>query len=57
MSADHNVSTPERARRVLMLAANEAVSPVTRWPVGFRWAELTHPCWEFTEAVSARVLR
>ena len=39
-----------RAKRVLMLASNPAVSPVTGWPVGFWWAELTHPYWEFTEA-------
>jgi putative intracellular protease/amidase len=32
------------------VAANAAVSPVTQWPVGFWWAELTHPYWEFTEA-------
>lgn len=37
-------------KRVLMLASNPGVSPVTGWPVGFWWAELTHPYWEFTEA-------
>jgi putative intracellular protease/amidase len=37
-------------KRVLMIAANPAVSPVTGWPVGFWWAELTHPWWVFTEA-------
>lgn len=37
-------------RRVLMVAANPATSPVTGWPIGFWWAELTHPYWEFTEA-------
>lgn len=37
-------------KRVLMVAANPAVSPVTGWPIGFWWAELTHPYWEFTEA-------
>lgn len=36
-------------KRVLMLASNPAVSPVTGWPVGFWWAELTHPYWEFVE--------
>jgi len=50
MSANINVSTTARPKRVLMLAANAAVSPVTQWPVGFWWAELTHPFWEFTEA-------
>jgi putative intracellular protease/amidase len=37
-------------RSVLMIAANPAVSPVTGWPVGFWWAELTHPYWAFAEA-------
>jgi putative intracellular protease/amidase len=37
-------------KRVLMVAANPGVSPVTQWPVGFWWAELTHPYWAFTEA-------
>jgi len=37
-------------RRVLMIAANPAISPVTGWPVGFWWAELTHPWWVFAEA-------
>lgn len=49
MSASINILHPERPRRVLMLASNPAVSPVTGWPVGFWWAELTHPWWEFTE--------
>ncbi len=37
-------------RRILMIAANPGVSPVTGWPVGFWWAELTHPYWTFAEA-------
>lgn len=37
-------------KRVLMIAANPGQSPVTGWPVGFWWAELTHPWWCFTEA-------
>ena len=37
-------------KRVLILAANPAVSPVTGWPVGFWWAELSHPYWTFAEA-------
>jgi putative intracellular protease/amidase len=37
-------------KRILMIAANPAVSPVTGWPIGFWWAELTHPYWAFTEA-------
>lgn len=38
-----------RPRRVLMVASNAATSPVTGWPIGFWWSELTHPYWEFTE--------
>jgi putative intracellular protease/amidase len=38
------------SKTVLMIAANPAVSPVTGWPVGFWWAELTHPYWAFAEA-------
>jgi putative intracellular protease/amidase len=47
---DHNVARPTARRRVLMIAANPGVSPTTGWPVGFWWAELTHPYWAFTEA-------
>lgn len=49
MSGNVNVSRPGQPRRVLMVAANPGVSPVTGWPVGFWWAELTHPYWAFTE--------
>lgn len=38
------------AKRVLMIAANAGTSPTTGWPIGFWWAELTHPYWTFTEA-------
>lgn len=37
-------------KHILMIAANPATSPTTGWPVGFWWAELTHPYWVFTEA-------
>ena len=36
-------------RKILMVAANPAVSEQTGWPIGFWWSELTHPYWEFTE--------
>lgn len=36
-------------KRILFVAANPATSTQTGWPVGFWWAELTHPYWEFTE--------
>ncbi|MDZ7629890.1 MAG: type 1 glutamine amidotransferase domain-containing protein [Gemmatimonadaceae bacterium] len=57
MSANINVANPARARRILLVAANAAVSPTTGWPVGFWWAELTHPYWAFTEVGYAVEIR
>jgi putative intracellular protease/amidase len=50
MSADLNPTDPAAARRILLVAANPSTSTVTGWPVGFWWAELTHPYWLCTEA-------
>jgi len=50
MSANLNVTNPTRGTRVLIVAANPAVSKTTGWPIGFWWAELTHPYWAFREA-------
>ena len=50
MAADLNPLDPTRPRRVLMIVANPALSPVTGWPVGFWWSEVTHPWWAFAEA-------
>lgn len=50
MSGNLNVTRPENRKRILMLAANPSTSTVTGWPVGFWWAELTHPWWAFVEA-------
>lgn len=49
MTASLDVLHPNTPKRVLMVASNPSVSPVTGWPVGFWWAELVHPWWEFTE--------
>ena len=49
MSAALDVLDPDDPKRVLMVVANASTSPVTGWPVGFWWAELTHPYWVFTE--------
>jgi putative intracellular protease/amidase len=38
------------AKKILIIAANAATSPVTGWPIGFWWAELVHPYWAFVEA-------
>jgi len=49
MSANINVMNPEKPKKIALIAANPAVSEQTGWPIGFWWAELTHPYWEFTE--------
>jgi putative intracellular protease/amidase len=50
MEATIDILDPEHPKRVAMLASNPAVSGQTGWPIGFWWAELTHPYWELTEA-------
>lgn len=40
------MSTP----RILIVASNPAVSEQTGWPIGFWWAELTHPYLVFADA-------
>jgi putative intracellular protease/amidase len=50
MSANVNVTRPSRKKKILIVAANASTSTVTGWPVGFWWAELTHPYWTFVEA-------
>jgi putative intracellular protease/amidase len=50
MSANLNVTNAARKKRILMVVANPSVSPTTGWPVGFWWAEVTHPYWAFAEA-------
>lgn len=49
MSASINVMNPDQPKKIALIAANPAVSQQTGWPIGFWWAELTHPYWEFTE--------
>ncbi len=36
--------------RILIVASNPAVSEQTGWPIGFWWAELTHPYLVFADA-------
>jgi putative intracellular protease/amidase len=50
MSANLNVTNADARKRMLLIAANPSTSQTTGWPVGFWWAELTHPYWVFTEA-------
>ena len=49
MSGAIDVLNPDEPKRVVILASNPAVSEQTGWPIGFWWAELTHPYWEFLE--------
>jgi putative intracellular protease/amidase len=49
MSGAIDVLNPNKRKHVLILASNAAVSDQTGWPIGFWWAELTHPYWEFIE--------
>jgi putative intracellular protease/amidase len=47
---DLNVVAPDKPKRAAIVISNPAVSTTTGWPVGFWWAELTHPYFAFTEA-------
>lgn len=50
MSGNLNVTRPGHKKRVLLIAANPGTSTQTGWPIGFWWAELTHPYHAFVEA-------
>lgn len=50
MSGNINLTNPAQKKRVLLIAANPSTSKQTGWPIGFWWAELTHPYHAFTEA-------
>jgi putative intracellular protease/amidase len=47
---DPNVVNPKKKKRVAIVIANSATSTTTGWPVGFWWAELTHPYYVLHEA-------
>ena len=49
MSANIDILFPDKPKRILLVASNPATSSQTGWPIGFWWAELTHPYWEFVE--------
>jgi putative intracellular protease/amidase len=44
-----DIPNPDRPKRIVIVASNPAVSAQTGWPIGFWWAELTHPYWEFSD--------
>lgn len=43
MSANLNIIDANKPKRIALIAANAATSEQTGWPIGFWWAELTHP--------------
>jgi putative intracellular protease/amidase len=47
---DPNAVHPKHPKRVAIVIANPATSTTTGWPVGFWWAELTHPYYVLHEA-------
>jgi putative intracellular protease/amidase len=49
MSAAIDITNPEKPKRIAIVASNPALSKQTGWPIGFWWAELTHPYYEFVE--------
>jgi putative intracellular protease/amidase len=48
MSGAIDVLNPDKPKRVAIVASNPSVSKETGWPIGFWWAELAHPYWEFS---------
>jgi putative intracellular protease/amidase len=49
LSASIDILNPDRPKRIVIVASNPAVSEQTGWPIGYWWAELSHPFLEFTE--------
>jgi putative intracellular protease/amidase len=49
VSAAVDILDPERPKRIALVASNPAVSERTGWPIGFWWAELSHPYLEFRD--------
>src|SRR5438132_6502142 len=49
MGAAIDLRNPAKPRSVAIIASNPAVSGQAGWPIGFWWAELAHPYWEFTQ--------
>ncbi|MGE0315992.1 MAG: type 1 glutamine amidotransferase domain-containing protein [Lautropia sp.] len=46
---DPNIVNPQARKRVAIVISNPAVSTTSGWPVGFWWAELSHPYYVFSE--------
>lgn len=48
--SDLNPVNPAAPKRAAIVISNSGTSTTNGWPVGFWWAELTHPYYAFTEA-------
>jgi putative intracellular protease/amidase len=48
VTGEIDVLHPDAPKRVVIVASNPAVSEQTGSPIGFWWAELSHPYWELT---------
>jgi len=48
--ADRNAVRATAPHRAAIVLSNPGLSSTTGWPVGFWWAEVTHPFFAFTEA-------
>jgi putative intracellular protease/amidase len=46
---NHNPVNPNAPKRIALVLANPTLSTTTGWPVGFWWAELSHPYFAFAE--------
>ena len=44
-----DIDNPDKPKRIAIVASGPSVSKQTGWPIGFWWAEMTHPYWEFVE--------
>ena len=44
-----NIVNKKQRKKVAIVIANQGISTVTQWPVGFWWSELTHPYFFFRE--------
>lgn len=49
MGAGIDILNPAKPKRVALVASNSSVSKQTGGPIGFWWAELSHPYCEFVE--------
>lgn len=49
MSESIDILNPNKPKRIVIIASNPTTSKQTGWPIGFWWAELSHPYFELTE--------